>query len=119
MYIAFFTQMNGLPGYSDTELRAMDCSTDPTAVETTRVRQLLHLICKLFSEWNVCSNTTSSLIKKHAVHDKVHDEIYIEKQYTCGGYLSVSAGDTVVDVGAHVGLFALWCVNRGQASRVL
>eukprot|EP00729_Bicosta_minor_P014324 gene14325-17501_t len=49
----------------------------------------------------------------------IYDEIFVEEQYTCGGYLSVSKGGTVVDVGAHVGLFALWCLHRGQAAKVV
>ena len=49
----------------------------------------------------------------------IHREIFLDECYLQNG-ITIEAGDVVVDVGANVGLFALFCAERiGNAGRVV
>jgi FkbM family methyltransferase len=49
----------------------------------------------------------------------IYDEIFTEAQYSCNGAVTLSSGDVIVDCGAHVGLFALWCCKQAPIVRVV
>ncbi len=42
----------------------------------------------------------------------VHWEIFARRCYALDGFVALRDGATVVDAGAHVGLFALWCAHE-------
>ncbi len=65
---------------------------------------------KLYDGTSICSPASEELLHPF-------DEIWIERRYSPGG-LGIAPGATVVDVGANVGVFALWAVKCG-AGRVI
>lgn len=48
----------------------------------------------------------------------VFNEVWLEQQYTPPGY-TLEAGQTVIDIGANVGVFALFAATRGKDVRVI
>ncbi len=45
-------------------------------------------------------------------------ELWVEECYTSDGFYEPRAGDVVLDVGAHVGLFSIWLIRRVPTIRV-
>ncbi|NEE35838.1 FkbM family methyltransferase, partial [Streptomyces sp. SID7982] len=48
--------------------------------------------------------------------DFVYDEIFTREEYLRGG-ITIDNGDTVVDVGANIGLFTLFASHRNPDGR--
>ncbi|SDZ01785.1 methyltransferase, FkbM family [Lysobacter sp. yr284] len=53
-----------------------------------------------------------------AAAEYVVDEIFVEKQYQREGF-EIGHADTVVDIGANMGVFALWASPQAPAGRVI
>ena len=47
------------------------------------------------------------------------DEIFDTRQYMHGGKVALKDGDVVVDVGAHVGVFSLFCLREAKIGTLL
>jgi phthiocerol/phenolphthiocerol synthesis type-I polyketide synthase E len=47
------------------------------------------------------------------------NEIFGKGDYAAGGFIQLKAGDTVVDVGANIGLFSLWAMPQIDGGRLL
>ena len=46
-------------------------------------------------------------------------EIWLAQTYTRGGFYRPADGDVIVDVGANIGLFAIWIARRNPRCRVI
>lgn len=46
------------------------------------------------------------------------EEIWVDDCYTRGGF-EIGPGDTIVDIGANVGVFTLWVASRSPEARVI
>ncbi len=46
-------------------------------------------------------------------------EIWWEQCYTPDGFYRPRAGDAIIDIGAHVGMFSIWMVRQNPGCRVL
>jgi FkbM family methyltransferase len=46
-------------------------------------------------------------------------ELWIERCYTRDGFYEPAAGDTIVDAGAHIGLFSIWVARQNPMCQVV